>query len=409
MAAIRLLSTQESSVPDDRTARDHDIVLFGATGFTGELTAAYLAQHAPADLRWALAGRSQAKLEQVRSRLAELDPALSELPLLHADSTDATSLQAVAESTRVVITTVGPYLQHGEPLVAACAEAGTDYVDLTGEPEFVDLMYLHHHDRAVETGARIVHAAGFDSIPHDLGAWFTVQELGDTDPIRVRGVVRSNAMASGGTFHSAMGAMSRPRQMREAMVARRKREPRPEGRKSRAVAGKPHRDRLLGLWLLPLPTIDPFVVARSGAALPSYGPDFRYSHFAGLKTLRYTAGAVAAVSALVVSAQIPPVRNFLKSRIKQGEGPSEQRRAKSWFTVDFVGESAGRTVRTRVSGADPGYDETAKMLAESALCLALDDNPQTAGQVTTAYAMAENLLTRLQKAGMSFEVLAQVH
>ena len=292
-----------------------------------------------------------------------------------------------------MITTVGPYLQYGEPLVAACAAAGTDYVDLTGEPEFVDQMYLAHHDKAVETGARIVHACGFDSIPHDLGAWFTVQELGSTDPITLRGVVRSNAMFSGGTFHSAMGAMSRPKQMRAAMVAASQEGSSSGGpevpRRLRQAAPRP---RCSASGCCPLPTIDPFVVARSGAALASYGPDFRYSHFAGLKTLRYTAGAVAAVSGIVVSAQIPPLRNFLKSRIKQGDGPSEQRREKSWFTVDFVGESAGRTVRTRVSGGDPGYDETAKMLAESALCLALDDNPQTAGQVTTAYAMAENLL-----------------
>jgi short subunit dehydrogenase-like uncharacterized protein len=391
-------------VPAENT-RDHDVVVFGATGFTGELTAAYLAEHAPAGLRWALAGRNQAKLEAVRIKLAQIDPALAELPLLHADTTDEASLKEVAASTRVVITTVGPYLLYGEPLVAACAEAGTDYVDLTGEPEFVDRMFLEHHETAVASGARIVHACGFDSIPHDLGAWFTVQQLGASEPITLRGVVRSNATFSGGTFHSAITAMSRAKQMREAMVARRKKEPRPEGRKSRAVSGKPHRDPDLGYWLLPLPTIDPFVVARSGAALASYGPDFRYSHYAGLKTLRYTAGAVAAVSTLAVSAQIPPVRNFLKSRIKQGDGPSEERREKAWFTVDFVGESAGMTVHTRVSGGDPGYTDTAKMLAESALCLALDDNPQTAGQVTTAQAMAENLLGRLQGAGLRFEVV----
>jgi short subunit dehydrogenase-like uncharacterized protein len=187
------------------------------------------------------------------------------------------------------------------------------------------------------------------------------------------------------------------------MVARRKKEGRPEGRSSRAVAGKPHRDRALGLYLLPLPTIDAFIVARSGAALASYGPDFRYSHYAGLKTLRYAAGGVAAVGALAVSAQVPALRDFLKKRLPQGEGPSEARRATSWFTVDFVGESAGRTVHTRVSGGDPGYDETAKMLAESALCLAFDDNPRTAGQVTTAQAMAENLVARLQAGGIRFE------
>src|SRR5690606_15239229 len=152
--------------------RNHDLVVFGATGFTGGLTAEYLARNAPADCRWALAGRNRAKLEAVRSRLARINPELAELPLLHADASDPASLAAVAASTRVLITTVGPYIHHGAPLVQACAEAGTDYVDLTGEPEFVDRMYVDHHQAAVASGARIVHACGFDSIPHDLGAYF---------------------------------------------------------------------------------------------------------------------------------------------------------------------------------------------------------------------------------------------
>lgn len=385
--------------------RDFDLVLFGATGFTGELTAAYLAEHAPAGCRWALAGRNATKLEAVRARLAKLNPECADLPLLHADAGDPQSLRSVAESTKVVITTVGPYLLYGEPLVAACAEAGTDYVDLTGEPEFVDRMYLAHHDRAVETGARIVHACGFDSIPHDLGAYFTVKQLPEGEPIRLRGVVRSNATFSGGTFHSAMGAFSRARQMKQAFGERRRKEPRPAGRKVRTIAGKPGRDGVLGFWLLPLPTIDPLIVARSAAALPAYGPDFGYSHFAGLKTLRYTVGGAVGVSALALAAQVGPVREALKKRVKPGDGPSESRRAKSWFTVDFVGEAGGRTVHTRVSGGDPGYTETSKMLAESALCLAFDDNPPSAGQVTTAQAMGDALLARLQRAGIRFEVV----
>ena len=386
--------------------RDFDIVLFGATGFTGGLTATYLAEHAPAGCRWALAGRSTTKLEAVRAELAKINPDCADLPLLHADAGDPTSLKAVAGSTRVVITTVGPYLLYGEPLVAACAEAGTDYVDLTGEPEFVDRMYLSHHDRAVQTGARIVHACGFDSIPHDLGAYFTVKQLPPGRPVTMRGVVRSNATFSGGTFHSAMTAFSRAKQMKDAMTARRKKEPRPEGRRSRAVAGKPGRDPVLGYWLLPLPTIDPFIVARSGAALPAYGPDFRYSHFAGLKTLRFTVGGVVGAVSIGLAAQVPPVRKALMSRIKPGDGPSEERRARSHFSVDFVGEAGGRTVHTRVSGGDPGYTETAKMLAESALCLAFDDNPATAGQVTTAQAMGDALLRRLEQAGITFETVA---
>ena len=387
------------------TDRDLDIVLFGATGFTGALTAEYLVRHAPADLRWALAGRSPEKLQRVRADLAAIDPALSDLELLHADVTDPASLADVAGRARVVITTVGPYLTYGEPLVAACAEAGTDYVDLTGEPEFVDRMHVAHHMTAQRTGARIVHACGFDSIPHDLGAYFTVQHLPQDQPITLRGVVRAGAMFSGGTFHSAMTAMSRIRESREASATRRRVEARPEGRSSRAVAGKPHRDPVLGYWLLPLPTIDPIVVARSGAALPAYGPEFRYSHYAGTKTLRFAAGGAATVTALGLAAQVKPVRNLLLSRIKPGDGPDPSRREKSWFRVDFVGEAGGGTIRTRVSGGDPGYDETAKMLAESALCLALDDNPPTSGQVTTAQAMGDNLVARLQKAGIVFEVV----
>lgn len=379
--------------------REYDVVLVGATGFTGGLTAEYLAAHAPSGLRWALAGRNQQKLEAVRERLGV------DVPLLTADTADPESLTAVAESARVVITTVGPYLEHGMPLVAACAAAGTDYVDLTGEPEFVDQVYLAHHETAVRTGARIVHACGFDSIPHDLGAYFTVREIAPTGPLTLRGVVRASGMFSGGTFHSALGQFARGRQMRAVASQRRQVEPRPEGRSSRAVGGKPHRDPLLGYWLLPMPTIDPFVIARSGAALPAYGPRFRYSHFAGTKTLRYAAAGTVGAGTIALAAQVGPIRRQLAKRVPQGQGPDEERRAKSWFTVDFVGETEGRTLHTRVSGGDPGYSETAKMLAESALCLALDDNPETAGQVTTAQAMGEALLARLQAAGIRFEVI----
>ena len=387
--------------------RDLDIVVFGATGFTGELTAAYLAEHAPADCRWALAGRNTAKLEAVRHRLAAIDPACADLELLHADAGDPASMVPVAARTKVVITTVGPYLQFGDPLVAACAATGTDYVDLTGEPEFVDLAYLAHHETAVASGARIVHACGFDSIPHDLGAYFTMKQLPAGQKATVRGVVRSGAQFSGGTFHSALGAMSRQGAAKKVLRERRRKEGRPAGRKVHWEQGMPGRDRELGYYLLPMPTIDPLVVTRSASALDLYGPDFTYSHFAGLKTLRYTVGAALGVGTLVAAANVGPVREALKKRIKPGEGPSEARRAKSWFTVDFIGEAGGKTVHTRVSGGDPGYTETAKMLAESALCLAFDDLPAAAGQLTTATAMGEALIERLTRAGITFRTLSE--
>ena len=392
-------------MPENAESRPFDLVLFGATGFTGGLTAEYLARNAPDGCRWALVGRNPQKLEQVRDRLAAIDASLGDLPLLVADAGDPASLRAVAEQARVVITTVGPYIEHGEPLVAACAEAGTDYVDLTGEPEFVDRMYVAHHARAVETGARIVHACGFDSIPHDLGALFTVRQLPMGEPIRMRGFVRSNATFSGGTFASALTAMSRARQMKQAHAARRKVEPRPEGRKVRTAARPPHFDKDAGYWLVPLPTIDPLVIRRSAAALEEYGPDFEYAHYAAVKRLPVMVGGIVGVGAVAAAAQVGPLRRQLLKRVPQGEGPSDERRAKSWFAVRFIAETGGGVVRTQVSGGDPGYDETAKMLAESALCLAFDANPPTAGQVTTAVAMGDQLITRLVKAGMKFEVL----
>jgi saccharopine dehydrogenase (NAD+, L-glutamate forming) len=376
--------------------RDHDIVLFGATGFTGALTAEYLAQHAPDGVRWALAGRNRAKLEALSERLG------IDVPLLHADVGDDASLRTVAESARVVITTVGPYVAYGEPLVAACAAAGTDYVDLTGEPEFVDRMYVRHHAEAQKSGARIVHACGFDSIPHDLGVLFTVEQLPEGVPLNIRGFVRAGGRASGGTFHSAMTAFSRVRETQRAHKDRRAAEARDNGRRV-SLEAKPHRE--LGYWAVPMPTIDPQVIARSARALDRYGPDFTYGHYAGVKRLPIAVGGVAGVASLFVAAQVPPVRKALMGRLGPGDGPTESQRKKGWFKVRFVGEGGGRRVVTMVSGGDPGYGETAKMLAESALCLAQDELPETSGQVTTAVAMGDALIARLQRAGIAFEVL----
>lgn len=384
--------------------RAYDIVLFGATGFVGVLTAEYLVAHAPEGLRWALAGRDTAKLEKLRERLAALDPACAELPLVRADVADRASLREMAGHARVVATTVGPYLTYGQELVAACADAGTDYVDLTGEPEFVDLMYVRHDARARETGARLVHACGFDSVPHDLGAYFTVKQLPEGVPLRVDGFVRTNGRFSGGTFASALNQFGRGRQMLAAAKERRRHEPRPVGRKAYAPPSPPRYAGEVGAWALPLPTIDPQVVQRSARALERYGPDFRYRHYAAVKTLPMALGGPVALGGLLAAAQLPPVRRWLSGRLKPGDGPGKEVRDRTWFSVRFVGEGGGKRVFTEVSGGDPGYDETAKMLAESALCLALDELPAAAGQVTTAEAMGDALIARLDAAGLTFRV-----
>ncbi|MDX3248141.1 saccharopine dehydrogenase family protein [Streptomyces sp. ME18-1-4] len=384
-----------------RSDRPYDIVLFGATGFAGTLTAEYLAAHAPAGLRWAIAGRDAEKLERLRERLGV------DVGVLQADVSDPASLRALAEHARVVATTVGPYVTHGEELVAACADTGADYLDLSGEPEFVDLMYVRHDARARETGARLIHACGFDSVPHDLGVYFTVRQLPEGVPLTVDGFVTADAAFSGGTFASALGQFARGGQIVAAARERGRHEPRLLGRRVAAPVGVPRFAPEAGAWALPLPTVDPQIVLRSARALPRYGPDFRYRHYAAVRRLPVAVGAVAAVGTLVAAAQLPPARRWLSDRLKPGEGPSAQKRAKSWFSVRFVGEGGGRRVCTEVAGGDPGYDETSKMLAEAALSLACDDLPPTAGQVTTAVAMGDALTERLTRAGIRFRVAAR--
>jgi short subunit dehydrogenase-like uncharacterized protein len=383
--------------------RSYDIVVFGATGFTGALTAEYLARHAPAGTRWALAGRSQSKLQDVRRRLGAGG---ADLPLLQADAGDPESLRSVAEASRVVITTVGPYIRYGEPLVAACAAAGTDYVDLTGEPEFVDRMWLGYHAQAVETGARIVHSCGFDSIPYDLGVQFTVEQLPEGVPISIDGFVRANASISGGTYQSTIEILSRLRSSRTVAAERRRLEGSSNGRRVKGVSGKPHADEFAGGWVVPFPTIDPQTVLRSARALDRYGPDFSYSHYAVVGPLPLLVGLGAAASVTIALAQIRPTRDLLLKLMSSGDGPSEEKRAKSWFRVRFAARAGdGTAVRTQVSGGDPGYGETSKILAESALCLAFDDLPERGGQLTPAVAMGDALRRRLVDSGIKFEVL----
>ncbi|MEW2420654.1 saccharopine dehydrogenase NADP-binding domain-containing protein [Streptomyces nigra] len=385
-----------------RSDRPYDIVLFGATGFVGVLTAEYLAAHAPEGLRWALAGRSKAKLEALRASL----PDAAGVDVLEADVADPASVRRLAEQARVVASTVGPYVRYGEDLVAACADTGADYLDLCGEPEFVDLTYVRHDARARETGARLVHACGFDSVPHDLGAYFTVRQLPEGVPLTVDAYVTADAAFSGGTFASALGQFARGRQMAAAARDRARHEPRLMGRRALAPTGAPRFAGEVGAWALPLPTIDPQIVKRSARALERYGPDFRYRHYAAVRRLPIAVGGVAAMVALLTAAQLPPARRWLSDRLKPGEGPGPEKRAKSWFSVRFVGEGGGRRVFTEVAGGDPGYGETAKMFAESALCLAFDDLPDTAGQVTTAVAMGDTLIERLRAAGITFRVAA---
>jgi short subunit dehydrogenase-like uncharacterized protein len=382
--------------------RDFDVVVYGATGFTGALTAEYLAKNAPRDLKWAIGGRSQRKLDEVRKKL-EREPCPPSGVII-ADVADDASMRAMTGKTRVLVTTVGPFDEHGEPVVRACVEEGTDYLDITGEPHFVDGTIERYHERAKERGIKVVSCCGFDSIPHDLGVLYTLDVLGAKDePITIEGFVSSKGTFSGGTWHSAIRAMSKfGEHRRERKNARRP--PSNGARKVRGVKPRVRYEKEIRGWACPLPTIDPQIVLRSARMMDEYGPDFRYGHYARVKRLPTLVAGAAAIGSVFALAQLPPTRELLLKVRDPGQGPSEEARAKAWFRVTFVAKAAGRTVVTEVAGGDPGYGETSKMLAESALTLALDRDKTSAhaGVITPAAAMGRPLLDRLVRAGITF-------
>ena len=403
--------------------RTHDIVVFGATGFVGELTAEYLAAHAPQDVRIALAGRSQDKLARVREGLGAR---AADWPLVTADSSDAAAMRSLAASTSVVATTVGPYLRYGLPLVEACAAAGTSYADLTGEVLFMRRTVERFHAPAEASGARIVHNCGFDSIPSDLGTYLLhrrAQDDGEGDLEDTTLVVRAmKGGASGGTIASMTTQVDEMRadpKLRKVMFDPYALSPdrgaEPDLGSERDIMTPVHDDDL-GEWLAPfvMATVNTRVVRRSNALQGwAYGKRFRYREATAMgdgiagraKALALSGGLGAALGGMA----FPPTRKLLDRVLPSpGEGPSEEARRKGFFKIDVhTRTSTGARYVARVAAqGDPGYAATAVMLGESALCLALDRDrlPQRAGVLTPSTAMAAVLVDRLRAAGQTLSV-----
>ncbi len=403
--------------------RDLDLVMFGATGFVGRLTAEQLALRAPDDLRIGLAGRSAGKLAEVRDGLG---PRAAQWPLLTADSTDSASLDALARGARVVVSTVGPYREYGLPLVEACAAAGTDYADLTGELLFVREAIDRADVAARASGARLVNSCGFDTIPSDLGVLLLHEAAqadgaGDLEDTTLT-VTGLRGGFSGGTLASGVGEIQAAR----ADPAKRKiagdpyalspdRASEPDlGRQSdlHGVA----RDDETGRWVAPF-VMAPYntrLVRRSNALLGwAYGPRFRYREVmaAGegvqgrVKATAAAGGLGAAFAGLSFGPTRAVMQRFLPS---PGEGPSEEMQRKGFFRMEIRTRTStgARYVCKIAAQGDPGYAATAVMLAEAGLCLTLDRDrlPDRAGLLTPATAMGDVLVDRLRAAGHTYEI-----
>jgi len=400
-----------------------DIVLFGASGFVGKLVAGHLAAHAPAGTRIALAGRSRDRLAAVAR---DLGPAAADWPLVVADASDAASLRTLADSAHVVVSTVGPYLRHGLPLVEACARAGTHYADLTGEVLFVRRSIDAADGAARASGARIVHSCGFDSVPSDLGVllaheWAQARGAGPLASATLE-VLSARGGFSGGTVDSLrlqLDTARRDPQARRLVADPYALSPDRAGEPDlgrQADAFRPHRRAATGDWVAPfvMASYNTRVVRRSNALLDhAYGPRLRYAEviaFSG-RTAALQATAVTGVLAgLTGLLAVGPLRPLVDRALPSpGTGPSERTRRTGRFRlrVDARTESGRRATVTVAAQGDPGYAATAVMLGESALALALDGDrlPARAGVLTPATGIGLPLVDRLRRRGFTLDVV----
>lgn len=408
------------------TERTHDVVVLGTTGFTGRLVAEYLYQTygIDQDLKWAVAGRNQAKLDQVMSQVVGADA--SKVPQIVTDTSDEASLREWVGETKVVCTTVGPYALYGSKLVELCAELGTHYCDLTGEVQWMRKMIDAHHATAESSGARIVHTCGFDSIPSDMGTWYVQQEMHKrhgayATRVKYR-VVKSDGGVSGGTIASMMNMMEESKvdpSLVDLLADPYALNPQnmPRGEDGPDQTGAEY-DQDFHAWTGPfvMAGINTRVVRRTNALLDyQYGKEFRYDEAiltgdgpGGFMKASVVAGGTNLMTGL---AAITPTRNLLKRVVPApGEGPNEETMKNGFFDIELFAahpEDPDKNLKAKVTGdRDPGYGATSKMLAESAVCLAKDELDTPTGILTPAVAMGDKLIHRLEaSAGMTFSIV----
>lgn len=407
-------------------SQKYDLIVFGATSFVGSLLCQYLASEygIGGKVRWAAAGRSRDKLEKLRTSLgAETE----QLALLIADAADESSLQSLCEQTRVMISTVGPYALYGEPLIKVCVSTGTDYCDLTGEVQWVRRMITRYEDQARETGARIVHCCGFDSIPSDMGVWHLQQAAqaqfgAPCASIRMR-VKALRGGASGGTIASMLNITKEAAKdpaLRKELSNPYSICPTGHGFTERQHnVTTPEYDPESKQWAAPfiMAGINTRIVHRSNALSgKAYGENFRYDESmlmgGGTKGRLRASGFVLGLGAFLAGAALKPTRWLMESFMlpKPGEGPSPKEQEEGFYDIRFFGETAnGGRIKTKVTGdRDPGYGSTCKILAQSGLSLAfdIDKADRGGGFWTTATVFDQRLIDRLEEhAGLSFSIL----
>jgi short subunit dehydrogenase-like uncharacterized protein len=406
----------------------YDVVVFGATSFVGQILVQYLTDNFnkpdKETLNWAIAGRSQAKLNAVKTQVKQ-----PELTSIIADAHDEAAIKGMCAQAKVIISTVGPYALYGETLVKVCAKTGTDYCDLTGEVQWIDRMLKKYEATAKASGAHIVHCSGFDSIPSDMGVYFTQREAKKTlgeycNNISMR-VKAAKGGASGGTIASILNitkeVMKDPALRKDLVNPYLVCPPGHDFKVRQFDTKKPTFDKNFNGWTAPfvMAGINTRIVFRSNALAGSpYGTDFKYDEAMlvgkGFKGRLTATGIVAGLGAFFVGAALKPTRWVLENYMlpKPGEGPTPKEQVEGYYDIRFMGTTpSGKEIHTKVKGqGDPGYGSTSQMLGQVGACLALDKDllaGKEGGFWTTSTLLGDRLIERLEKdAQLKFEVLS---
>lgn len=376
--------------------RKYDIVILGATGFTGRIVVAELAALAVREgVRFAIAGRDPEKLRKVASEFPEL-----EFEVIVADVSDPISLTKMAAQANIIVNCAGPFALYGMEVVRACVQAGTHYMDITGEPAFVHAVHRNFDAQAKSGGVAIVNCCGFDSIPADYAAWMAAGSLKGSGPKLLRGYVFTNARFSGGTWTTAIHAIHR----RTSGADRPARPSSPK--RTRRIPLKVHYLPYWKRWALPMPVVDPHIVRRSAALLPEvYGVEVEYAQFYTVRSLWDVVRLVFNIGLVFVLVRWKVTRDWLFRKFPAGTGPSPEARSKFYFRVLVEGEQSEQRVHASLSGGDPGYDDTAKMLVQAALTLRehIQEGKVVAGATTPVVALGGRLLERLKERGIKVQ------
>ena len=373
--------------------KKYDLVIYGASGFTGQLICEYLSTHKNAlNLNWAIAGRNLPKLQLVSDKFSIGD---KKIEILYGDAFDKASLDSICNQSQLIISTVGPYLLYGESLVDSCIENNTHYLDLTGEPYFVYKIKEKYAQKAIENEVMIIHSCGFESIPPDIAVYCAVNQLNEPDS-DVSYFFESNGNISGGTWASFINSLSTPKPIVRLRV---------EKSKNKVNKKKIFFHKGLKRWALYFPVIDQYIVKQTSKKFSQYGEGFSFSEYMLFKSWGKLVFILTGIFIVSIISKSKRIKKWLLSLRPSGSGPSKLERERNWFTAKAIAKGKNLSVMTTIKGGDPGYGETSKFISEMALCLLVDQDKLLAkkGILTPVQCTGNLLVNRLKNAGISID------